>query len=193
MMRSRRSTPSLRHRTPLEPDHLTARAGAAIETLSYCLDALAAADRQHDANIGALATYKAAAANLKVETNVHDADYVSVVRERSASLVNADLSLRTTVETVNRVLPALQAACARRVHGCAIAARRILVADLTRRLAYANTIVNLVRAQQQTQAKLEAPLLALVERMRQITGQPLVIPDLLWPVGGDPFQPPSLA
>jgi hypothetical protein len=116
------------------------------------------------------------------------------MRERSSALVNTDLALRGVVESINKMMPALNASVARCVQACAIVARKLFVADITWSLAAAQLTVNIARSNQQLQPQHEEPMLRLLDKMRDLTAQPLTVPEILWPGStSDVFAPPTLA
>jgi hypothetical protein len=178
----------------LEARHLAPRAGMAVELLDNVTSALLAAEAQHDQNLACLATHKKAASELQVETNLRDAQAAVAMREWSAPLVNADIALRSYADSIRAMLPALRASVGRRVWACAIASRKLFVASVARDLQRAQMTVNVARSHQQTQPDDERGLLALLDKMRQLTVSDYPVPEILWPGStSDVFAAPSLA
>jgi hypothetical protein len=178
----------------LDYRHLGVRAGAAVEHLDNLRAALGAADGQHDRNIRLLADHRAGVARLAGATVVRDALVVGAMTARATELVVADADLRALAGRATALVPSISAAVARHVHAAGIVSRRVFVAGITRQLHQARLIVNVAQSHRQTQAGHEEYLLGLVQQMRTRSGEPLPLPEVVWPSGknADPFAGPVL-
>jgi len=177
----------------LDYRHLGSRAATAVEHLDNLMGALADADAQHDRNIRLLADHRAAVGRLVGATVVRDALAVGAMTARSTELVTADTDLRALAGRATALVPSLTAAVARHVHAVAIVSRRLFVAEITRQLHHARLIMNVAHSHRQTQAGQEEHLLGLVHQMRTRSGEPLILPDVIWPTVKDPFAGPKLS